>query len=139
MVAEQAGSTEFGARLRQFRIAAALSQNGLARASGIDPAYVSRHERATPGSGQGISRPLVLRLADVLNERLAELRSDHDERAAAELRDELLVAAGYVPQPILDAGGWAAFRASLRESVHESLQLTLSSIDVIIYRRGRRR
>jgi transcriptional regulator with XRE-family HTH domain len=135
MLAEERGSTEFGATLRQLRLAAALSQNRLARASGIDPAYVNRIERGLPGSAIGIRRPIVLSLADVLNAHLADLRGEHDERAAADLRDELLVAAGYVPQPIVDAGGWAAFRVSLRESLRESLLATLNSIDALIYER----
>jgi transcriptional regulator with XRE-family HTH domain len=138
MLAEELRSTEFGATLRALRLAAALSQNRLARASGIDPAYVNRIERGVPGSAIGIRRPIVLRMAHVLNERLAVLRDEQDERAAADLRDELLVAAGYAPQPIVDAGGWAAFRASLRESVLESVQATLHSIDVIIYERRSR-
>lgn len=61
----------FGAMLRRHRLSVGLSQNQLARQSGIDPAYVNRLEKH--GSNQ-VSRAVALRLADVLE--LTESQTD---------------------------------------------------------------
>lgn len=71
----------FATALRRYRTAAALSQRGLARRSGLTPAYLSLLEagRRMP------ERPTVERIADAL-----EL--DAADRAA------LVLAAGYAPE-----------------------------------------
>lgn len=72
----------FASLLRRHRLAAALSQNKLARLAGIDPAYVNRIERQQQQPPQ---RPVILRLADA-----CELSSSATDR--------LLFAAGYAPE-----------------------------------------
>jgi transcriptional regulator with XRE-family HTH domain len=73
----------FGQMLRAHRIRAELSQNALARAAGIDPAYVNRIEK---GIFEGhVRRGVVLSLANVL------------EMSDA-LTDRFLFAAGLAPQ-----------------------------------------
>lgn len=79
----------FAAMLRRLREGRFLSQNALARAAGIDPAYVNRleagrqplgnHRPSIPG------RTVVLALAEVLDVSQAEA-------------DRLLFAAGLAPQ-----------------------------------------
>lgn len=76
-----ATDTGFGVALRIYRVAAGLSQNALARAAGIDPAYVNRFERV--GTGQP-SRPIALALASAL-------------QLDAYQTDRLLYAAGLAP------------------------------------------
>jgi transcriptional regulator with XRE-family HTH domain len=56
--------------LRTYRIAAGLSQNQLARWTGVDPAYINRMERSPDQQGSGRSwrpsRQVVLAMADAL-------------------------------------------------------------------------
>ncbi len=72
----------FGQVLRRLRTEAGLSQNALARAAGIDPAYVNRFEK---GAQLHPARMVVLALARALG--LGEGRTDR-----------LLFAAGLAPQ-----------------------------------------
>lgn len=51
--------------IKQARIAAGLSQNALARLSGIDPAYVNRFERGIQDARP--SRTVVLAMADAMD------------------------------------------------------------------------
>lgn len=53
----------FAALVREFRIAAALSQNALARRASIDTAHVHRIEKGTVAA----SRQMALRLAEALD------------------------------------------------------------------------
>jgi transcriptional regulator with XRE-family HTH domain len=72
----------FGWTLRTRRIEAGLSQSGLARRAGIDPAYVNRMER---GSRGGLRRTIALALAAALELGPAET-------------DRFLFAAGLAPE-----------------------------------------
>lgn len=74
----------FGARLGGHRARSGLSQNGLARLAGCDPAYVNRLEK---GSQKAPARDVVLKLADALE--LDQIETD-----------ELLIAAGLCPSSI---------------------------------------
>ncbi len=83
----------FGELLRWLRQRAGLSQNRLARLSGIDPAYVHRME-TTPADEPVVPRPGVLeRLCDAL-----ELTRDE--------RDRLFFAAGRCPPSLAALGRW---------------------------------
>jgi transcriptional regulator with XRE-family HTH domain len=83
----------FGALLRALRVRAGLSQNQLARRSGVDPAYVNRLERAAPNSTSLPSRKVVMSLADTLEAGPVDV-------------ERLLVAAGLCPESIVRLGGW---------------------------------
>lgn len=81
----------FGAMLRRLRVERGISQNQLARQSGIDPAYVNRLERAGERTSEGATvkqqlpgRDIVLALAETLDLSYAE-------------RDRLLFATGLAP------------------------------------------
>jgi transcriptional regulator with XRE-family HTH domain len=74
--------TQFGRLVRAYRFKRGLSQNGLARLAGIDPAYVNRMERDPLGAP---SRTVVLSLADALE--MDDGETDH-----------LLYAAGLAPK-----------------------------------------
>lgn len=95
---------DFGSILRRLRIRAGLSQNQLARHSGIDPAYVNRLERGTAGIGSTPSRRVVLSLWRTLE-------------TTAENREQMLVAAGLCPETILRAGGWDRYIGRARQDV----------------------
>jgi transcriptional regulator with XRE-family HTH domain len=84
---------DFPALVRWLRQRSGLSQNRLARASGIDPAYVNRIEASA------LSTPLVPR-GPVL-ERLCRAL----EVTAAE-RDRLYFAAGRCPPTLAALGRW---------------------------------
>lgn len=82
----------FGAMLKRLRIERGMSQNELARSSGVDPAYVNRLERAGEqlASGKTIKqhlpgREIMLGLAESLDLSYAE-------------RDRLLFIAGLAPE-----------------------------------------
>lgn len=92
----------FGALLRDLRIAAGLSQNRLARLAGINPAHVNRMERPSKKGFNQPSRTVVLRLWEALEAHPVD-------------RERLLVAAGYVPEVILLAGGWDQFLLAQRD------------------------
>lgn len=87
----------FGSLLARMRVQAGYSQNALARRAGVDPAYVNRMEKTAASDRPQIPlRPVVLALWEALSPSPID-------------RDRLLVAAGYCPQVILDAGGWDAY------------------------------
>jgi transcriptional regulator with XRE-family HTH domain len=83
----------FGALLRTLRVRIGLSQNQLARRSGVDPAYVNRLERASPDSSSLPSRKVVLALAETVEAGPVDI-------------ERLLVAAGLCPESIVRLGGW---------------------------------
>lgn len=72
---------EFGARLRAAREAAGLSQNALARLTGLNPATINRLES---GERAPSNRELVEKVCDALRLGPAE-------------RDEMLASAGHNP------------------------------------------
>jgi transcriptional regulator with XRE-family HTH domain len=97
----------FGRLVRARRAALGLSQNGLARLAGVDPAYVNRMERdqrVVPG------RAVILALADAL---------ELDDRET----DRLLYAAGLAP--VTD---WQA-RAERAEAALETVRDALAVLD----------
>lgn len=97
-------SVGFPTMLRQLRRQAGLSQNRLARAGGIDPAYVNRME-AAPDDSPLVPRPAVLgRLSEALG--LTRLE-----------RDRLYVAAGRCPPTLEALGGWDLALAALAEAL----------------------
>jgi DNA-binding XRE family transcriptional regulator len=98
----------FGPLLKRLRVRAGLSQNQLAKQSGVDPAYVNRLERQTTPTGSQPSRRVVLGL-------FASLFEAHG--AAVADRDRLLVAAGLCPEVVLRAGGWDAYRNGIRAAL----------------------
>lgn len=73
----EGAATALSVALRGYRIAAGLSQNRLARETGIDPAYVNRIER---GHQTQLSQKVALALADALD--LTESMTDRLLRAA---------------------------------------------------------
>src|SRR5882724_11109954 len=93
----------FPALVRALRIRRGLSQNQLARQAGVDPAYVNRIERM-PKDHSMPSRKVVLALWDALEATEAD-------------RERLLVAAGYCPEIIRQAGGWDPYRRPIRQNV----------------------
>jgi transcriptional regulator with XRE-family HTH domain len=83
----------FSELLRYLRLRAGLSQNRLARLSGIDPAYVNRMEAASASS------PVLPRAAVLERVALAlEL--------SPSLRDRLYFAAGRCPPTLAAVGSW---------------------------------
>lgn len=76
---------DFPMLLNRHRVHAGMSQNRLAKAAGIDPAYVNRLERAAPDSTSLASRKVVLALATAL-----ELTDRQTDR--------FLFASGHAPQ-----------------------------------------
>ena len=75
------GRVEFGAKLKAYRERAGMSQNALARASGLNPASINRLES---GERSPSNRELVERICDAL-----ELEGPD--------RDDLLSTAGHLP------------------------------------------
>jgi transcriptional regulator with XRE-family HTH domain len=119
----------FGALLRQLRILAGLSQNRLARAAGVDPAYVNRLERAPADSGAMPRRGVVLSLHDTLmQESLLQ-----GGRVGELDRDRLLAAAGHVPEAVLAAGGWDAYQRRIRSEVLDGLTQVLGRLDAALH------
>jgi transcriptional regulator with XRE-family HTH domain len=98
----------FGALLKHLRVRAGWSQNKLAREAGCDPAYVNKLERSAEHSQIQPSRAFVLAFADVLE-------------LTPRWRDELLVAAGYCPVAISNAGGWIAYIGQVRDATIAAL------------------
>ena len=108
----------FGALVRKLRIRIGLSQNQLARLAGVDPAYVNRLERAPEDSTSVPSRKVVLSLWKALD------GGDQD-------RERLLVAAGHVPEVILQAGGWDAYLERIRAvlvTTYDDLNTALTEV-----------
>lgn len=93
--------------VRRLRFLVGLSQNKLARATGIDPAYVNRIEK---GSVVHPSRLVMLQLAEVL-----ELTTNQTDR--------LLYAAGLATQV-----DWQT-RATKAEVVIASLRMSLADYE----------
>jgi transcriptional regulator with XRE-family HTH domain len=96
--------TALGRRLRDLRASAGLSQNGLAHAARVDPAYVHRLEHATEVGSLGPSRGVVVRLWLAVSD-------DEDDL------DLLLADAGLLPESVVRAGGWEPFIAAWRGNV----------------------
>lgn len=108
----------FGAMLRRHREWAFLSQNALARAAGIDPAYVNRIESEKPTNPRGKAatptRTVVLALAEVLD--VSQLEADR-----------MLFAAGLAPQVDWQTRAIAAEvkLAAIREALAEDDEPTV--------------
>ena len=83
----------FPALLRWLRQRAGLSQNRLARASGIDPAYVNRIEASEAAGPQVPRGPILERLCEALQLSIAE-------------RDRLYFAARRCPPSLSAVGTW---------------------------------
>ncbi|MBV9599837.1 MAG: helix-turn-helix domain-containing protein [Chloroflexi bacterium] len=99
---ERALGLEFGARVRDRRLQAALSLNELARRAGVDPAYIHRIE------ARRAARPPLPRRG-VVQAIAAALGSTRRET------DELLALAGHTPAALLELGGWDDTLASIAE------------------------
>jgi transcriptional regulator with XRE-family HTH domain len=84
---------EFPALVRWLRQRAGLSQNRLARAAGIDPAYVNRIEASEPSEPLVPRAPILERLAGALNLSVGE-------------QDRLYFAAGRCPPTLAAVGHW---------------------------------
>lgn len=100
--------TSLPAMMRRRRLEAGLSQNQLARATGVDPAYINRIERDLPGPPQMVGRVVVLAIWRALG-------------LSVDDRERLLVAAGHCPEAILEAGGWDAYLASLAPVIERTV------------------
>jgi transcriptional regulator with XRE-family HTH domain len=109
---QQPGVSNFGAALRSLRERAALSQRGLARRSGLTPAYVSLLE----GGRRMPERPTVERLAAALD-------------LTSEDRGRLLLAAGYAAPAATVPAQTGPLAAA--ESVLDGADLTPDQRDVI--------
>jgi len=72
---QQLDPSELGARLRSAREAAKLSLQALARASGVDPGYLSRLER---GRGKRTSHRILGKVAHALGLTIADLTGEGD-------------------------------------------------------------
>jgi transcriptional regulator with XRE-family HTH domain len=112
-----AGLCEFGAAVQRLRLTAGLSQSELARRTGIDRAYVHRMEKATVDAPVVPSRSVVLAMAAALE-------------LGTEDTDALLVAAGYVPDAIVSAGGWRPELALLADFLADQ---RLSELDRVAF------
>lgn len=106
------------ALLNRLRLGAGLSQNQLARAARIDPAYVNRIERRL--GSHTPSRAVILRLTDAL-----ELDLDQGDR--------LLHAFGLAGRVDWQSA-WLRFAATLAPAVAEAAQRTLA--DAIVSARA---
>jgi transcriptional regulator with XRE-family HTH domain len=92
----------FGAAVRSARDKTGMSLNQLARRAGVDPAYIHRIESNTAERAPLPRRQVVLAIAAAL---------DLDARAT----DVLLVQAGYIPQVLVELGGWDQTLAGVAE------------------------
>lgn len=108
---------DFGAMVRRFRVRAGLSQNQLARAAGVDPAYINRIERAKLGQGSVPSRRVVVGIWDALE-------------TTVEDRERLLVAAGHCPETVLRAGGWDAYTRAIRQNILTAIDALETALTV---------
>jgi transcriptional regulator with XRE-family HTH domain len=116
--------TSFGKLLRNLRVRTGLSQNQLARRSGVDPAYVNRLERAPDDSQSLPSRKIVVSLWQTLvteGEFITPPISSDD-------RERLLTAAGLCPEVILLAGGWDAYTRRLNDEVLGATEALLARV-----------
>ncbi len=69
---DQALAAEFGRRVREARLAAGMTQEALAEASGLHPTYISNVERAYSGP----NLYAIVRLAEGLGVNPGELTHD---------------------------------------------------------------
>ena len=102
-----AAARDFGAAVRELRLEAGLSLNELARRAGVDPAYIHRIESRTIERAPAPRRGVVLAIAAALD--LDALGSD-----------TLLARAGYLPQALIEIGGWDATLALVAERLADS-------------------
>ncbi|HEX6786976.1 MAG TPA: helix-turn-helix transcriptional regulator [Acidimicrobiales bacterium] len=116
------GASPFGALLADLRVAARLTQHGLASRAGIDSSYVNRLERQPAPPGR-ISRAKIVRLWLALD-------------AEADDLDRLLASAGLLPESVLEAGGWDAYLRTWRGQI-AVLERKLELRDVSIRRQSR--
>jgi transcriptional regulator with XRE-family HTH domain len=93
---------DFGAAVRTRRLEAGLSLNQLARRAQVDPAYIHRIESRTIDRSPMPRRAVVLAIAAALG---------LDRRQT----DQLLAQAGYVPDAVLELGGWDETLSSVAE------------------------
>jgi len=93
---------DFGAAVRSARLEAGISLNQLARRAGVDPAYIHRIESNKLERAPLPRRQVVLAIAAALN---------LDPQAT----DVLLVQAGYVPEALVQLGGWDQTLARVAE------------------------
>jgi len=125
---QQPNPSELGTRLRRARQAAALSLQALARASGIDPGYLSRLEQ---GRGKRTSHTTLGKLAHALHLTIADLTG---EPAAAPLDG---------PSEAR-APGWARWAPALADSDVDAHLADLAALspagraDCLAYARWRR-
>lgn len=84
----------------------------------MDPAYVNRLERAEDGEPLIPSRKVAIGLWHTL--AAATVEASLELRVTAEDRDRLLSAAGYLPQVVVDAGGWDAYLDRIRAVVSKA-------------------
>ncbi len=111
--------TPLGNLLNIYRVRAGLSQNGLARLVGCDPAYVNRIERATaPMNGSSPTRPIVMQFAEVLKLSVRE-------------RDGMLHAAGHAT--VID---WMQEYESLANTVADKVYDTVQDHRSLALREG---
>lgn len=96
----------FGAAVRALRLDAGISLNELARRAGVDPAYVHRIESRSAEQAPLPRRAVVLSIA-------AALRLD------AQGTDVLLAQAGYVPEALLELGGWDETLATVADVLRD--------------------
>lgn len=116
------GASSFGCLLRELRLASRVSQNEVARRAGCDPAHVNHLERR--GTAPAVSRDLVRRLWLAVDGEADDL-------------DDLLAAAGLLPESIVAAGGWGAYLRDWRGQVM-TLERKLQLRDAAIIEQGRR-
>jgi transcriptional regulator with XRE-family HTH domain len=93
---------DFGVAVRTHRLEAGLSLNQLARRAQVDPAYIHRIESRTIDRSPMPRRAVVLAIAAALG---------LDRRQT----DQLLAHAGYVPDAVVDLGGWDDTVATVAE------------------------
>jgi transcriptional regulator with XRE-family HTH domain len=98
---------DFGAAVRDLRLKAGLSLNELARRAGVDPAYIHRIEARRREHAPAPRRGVVLAIAAAL---------DLDPVGS----DTLLAQAGYLPQALVDVGGWDPTLAQVAERLADT-------------------
>lgn len=120
--------TSFNKLLRYYRVMVGMSQNQLARAAGVDPAYVNRLERAPDDSTSMPSRKVVFALYGAVR---AEALTYGYHIGEQDL-ERLLVSAGHVPEVIRALGGWDAYLNRVRKTfadVYDQLNLSLTATE----------
>lgn len=117
-----------GPMLAAYRRRCGLSQNQLARAAGVDPAYINRLERDTDGVKGMPSRRVVLSIWEALVDFSRFIHEAPGPIGPLD-RDRLLSAAGLIPQIVLEAGGWDAYTTRIRSAFLGGLTRTLEAFD----------